>query len=69
MVEKMVARLKDLLKTEKYYGKVGAFEGAGYVSKGMYRPMLDCVMFQNGDKPFCRVCAHRIEEVIKQLTE
>ena len=67
--KKMVARLKDLLKTEKYYGKVGAFEGAGYVSKGMYRPMLDCVMFQNGDKPFCRVCAHRIEEVIKQLTE
>ena len=67
--KKFVARLRDFLKHEKYYGKVGAFEGAGYVSRGMYRPMLDCVMFQNGNKPFCRVCAHRIEEIIRHLTE
>ncbi|RLD14454.1 peptidase M64 [candidate division KSB1 bacterium] len=67
--KKCVGRLKNFFKEEKYYGKVGAFEGAGYVSQGMYRPMLDCVMFQNGDKPYCRVCAHRIEEIIRHLTE
>lgn len=64
-----IQRQKHILTTEKYAGKVGAFEGAGYVSHGMYRPMLDCVMFRNGDKPFCRVCAHRIEEVIEHLSE
>ncbi len=67
--KQMVQRLKEILTSEKYFGKVGAFEGAGYVSQGMYRPMLDCVMFQNGDKPFCRVCAHRIEAVINHLSE
>ncbi len=67
--KKMVQRLKAALESEKYFGKVGAFEGAGYISKGMYRPMLDCVMFQNGDKPFCRVCARRIAQIIQHLSQ
>ncbi len=66
---KIEKTLDKLIQTEKYSGKVGAFEGAGYVSKGMYRPMLDCVMFRNGDRPFCKVCARRIEEVIRQLCD
>ncbi len=37
-------------------GKIGAFEGAGYISKGLYRPQLDCIMFSKGKKPFCKVC-------------
>jgi len=53
------------LKSSRYVNKVGAFEGAGYSSKGMYRPMLDCLMFSKGNKPFCAVCESRVEEVIK----
>ncbi len=52
-----------LLKS-KFKNKTGAFEGAGYSAKGMYRPMLDCIMFSKGSKPFCRVCEERIIKVI-----
>ncbi len=59
-------QMREILQNSPYRGQVGAFEGAGYVSKGMYRPMLDCVMFSNGEKPFCKVCAQRIKQVILQ---
>ncbi len=53
------------LRSSKYWGKVGAFEGAGYCSKGMYRPMLDCIMFSKGVKPFCKICENHIRKVIE----
>lgn len=62
MKDKAHADKNDVyLKKCTHYGKVGAFEGAGYLPKGMYRPMLDCIMFSKGGKPFCKVC----EEAIK----
>ncbi len=45
-----------------YAGKVGAFEGAMYETKGLYRPELKCLMI-NGDT-FCAVCRKAIEEII-----
>ena len=57
------------LKANKYYGKVGAFEGAGYMQYGLYRPMLDCIMFSKGVKPFCDVCQKAIKEVILHYSE
>jgi len=57
------------LKKNSNYGKVGAFEGAGYVPNGMYRPMLDCMMFSKGNRPFCKVCEEHIIKVIGQYTE
>jgi hypothetical protein len=57
------------LRENKYYGNVGAFEGAGYVANGMYRPMLDCIMFSKGNKPFCKVCDAHIIRVIEQYGE
>jgi len=57
------------LQSSKYFGKVGAFEGAGYMEKGLYRPMVDCIMFSKGDKPFCKVCESAIAKVIKHYTE
>ncbi len=57
------------LGKNKSYGKVGAYEGAGYVATGMYRPMLDCIMFSKGNKPFCDVCKAHILKVIEQYTE
>jgi hypothetical protein len=48
--------------------KVGAFEGAGYSSKGLYRPMLNCLMhkFLEGDKRYCKVCEEAIFEALSQ---
>lgn len=42
---------------------VGAFEGAAYLGKGMYRPQIHCMM--RDYSPFCAVCNRRIEAVIK----
>lgn len=61
--------VNSYLSKSKYAGKIGAFEGAGYVSKGFYRPMLDCIMFSQGTKPFCKVCEEAIIKVIKLYSE
>jgi hypothetical protein len=52
-----------LFGSEKYAGKVGAFEGAMYEAKGYYRPEVDCIMFTRS-KAFCAVCRRAIERVI-----
>jgi hypothetical protein len=59
----------SMLQKSKYWGKVGAFEGAGYSSKGMYRPMIDCIMFSKGAKPFCKVCQQSIRKVIGRYVD
>jgi hypothetical protein len=53
----------------KFAGKVGAFEGAGYTSRGLYRPAIDCIMFSKGNKPFCPVCERAIRRVIDHFGE
>ncbi len=45
-------------------GKVGAFEGAMYQARGLYRPAADCIMFTRDPVGFCPVCARAIERVI-----
>jgi hypothetical protein len=57
------------LENSRFVGKVGAFEGAGYSSQGLYRPMLDCIMFSKGNKPFCKVCEKAVEEIIDSYME
>jgi len=57
------------LTGSRYWNKIGAFEGAGYSAKGMYRPMLDCIMFSKGEKPFCKVCEDHIAKIINHYTE
>jgi hypothetical protein len=52
------------LGSEKYAGKVGAFEGANYEAKGYYRPQVDCIMFTRDEVPFCAVCQRGIDRVI-----
>ena len=54
---------EKMLGTEKYAGKVGAFEGAMYESRGYYRPQVNCIMFTRADY-FCKVCQSAIERVI-----
>jgi len=62
-------KVDTYLRNSKYFGMVGAFEGAGYVSEGLYRPALDCIMFSKGDKPFCKICESTIVKVINSYTE
>jgi hypothetical protein len=58
-----------MLASEKYYGKVGAFEGAGYEAKGLYRPEVDCIMFTRNPTAFCKVCERAIERTIRLYAE
>jgi hypothetical protein len=62
-------KVDAFLKASKFRGKVGAFEGAGYAAKGLYRPQLDCLMFTKGTKPFCRVCEAAVLRTILSYTD
>lgn len=50
---------------EKYVNSVGAFEGGGYVEKGVYRPMQDCTMKSIVYNKFCPVCTKAINDIIQ----
>ena len=52
------------LGSQQYAGKVGAFEGAEYEPRGLYRPQIDCIMFTRDEVGFCRVCRAAIERII-----
>ena len=52
------------LGSEQYAGKVGAFEGASYEAKGLYRPQVDCIMFTRDEVGFCRVCNRALQRII-----
>ncbi|HUU06376.1 MAG TPA: M64 family metallopeptidase [Patescibacteria group bacterium] len=56
-------------KKSRFQGKVGAFEGAGYAAKGLFRPMLDCLMFSRGRKPLCKVCEQAVIRTIRYYSE
>ena len=43
--------------------RVGVFEGAGYQSRGCYRPAQECRMKINDVKDFCPVCARAIRRI------
>jgi len=53
-----------LLSSMKYSGAVGAFEGAAYESRGLYRAQADCIMFTRDKVGFCAVCRRAISRII-----
>jgi hypothetical protein len=57
------------LGAEKYANRVGAFEGAGYEAKGLYRPEADCIMFTRDEVGFCDVCSRAITRIIDMYTK
>jgi IgA Peptidase M64/Peptidase M64 N-terminus len=63
LFEKEKKQEDQLLATDKYSDRVGAFEGANYEAKEYYRPQENCIMFTRYDK-FCEVCSRAIERVI-----
>jgi len=62
-------KVDDYLAKSRFKGMVGAFEGAGYSAQGLYRPMLDCLMFTKGKKPFCKICERAVIRVIKHCSQ
>ena len=59
--------LRSFLEKSPYWNKIGAFEGAGYASKGLYRPSLHCLMyaFSKKERSYCKVCSRAIERRIR----
>ncbi|MCK9159362.1 MAG: IgA Peptidase M64 [Bacteroidaceae bacterium] len=55
-------------KDRKKY-PIGAYEGGGYSSKGIYRPSIDCRMKTNGYPEFCPVCQRAIVRMIDFYTK
>jgi hypothetical protein len=62
--EPLYKREQEILKNSKYAGKVGAFQGAGYISEGLYRPAVDCRMFSLSLVDFDPVCRAATDKVI-----
>jgi hypothetical protein len=48
----------------KYSKTIGAFEGASYEARGLYRPAADCIMFTRDRVGFCRVCQRAIGRIV-----
>lgn len=52
-------------QTKDFEKTVGVYEGGGYMSKGVYRPYIDCRMKSNEAKGFCPVCQRAIRQVLE----
>jgi hypothetical protein len=63
------AKVDAYLRASCFWGTTGAFEGAGYAARGLYRPALDCLMFTKGTKPLCAVCERAIVRVVRRLSD
>ena len=55
---------RKFLASMRHSGAVGAFEGAAYEARGLYRPEADCIMFTRDPVGFCRVCRRAIARII-----
>jgi hypothetical protein len=62
--EPLFKTLIEIRTKSTHSGKVGAFEGAGYASKGLYRPSIDCRMFSLSLVDFDPVCSAALYKVI-----
>lgn len=62
------ATTSPMLSGERYAARVGAFEGAGYQARGLYRPAIDCIMFTRNPDAYCPVCTRALERVIDLYT-
>ncbi|MDR2534367.1 MAG: IgA Peptidase M64 [Tannerellaceae bacterium] len=50
---------------DEHAHKAGVYEGAGYLAKGIYRPMIHCMMRDYA--PFCPACSRAISKMIDFL--
>lgn len=59
------SKWKDMLDA----GEAELLEGAGYQSKGVYRPAKDCRMHTNRAENFCPVCQRALGRIIEFYTD
>lgn len=57
------------LVDNKNYNIIGVYEGGGYVSKGVYRPYINCSMHTAIVDGFCPVCKRAIQKMIDFYTK
>jgi len=55
--------------TAAFIGKIGVFEGGGYVAQGMYRPAFDCLMHTFRGNRFCGACEEAIRKMVDFYAE
>ncbi|MGA9406513.1 MAG: M64 family metallopeptidase, partial [Bacteroidota bacterium] len=65
----ILAAERGVLSEKRFSGVVGAFEGSGYSSTGLYRPSLDCRMFSLSLTDFDPVCSRAISRMIDFYTK
>jgi hypothetical protein len=65
---RQMAKEDEYFAKEKYKDNVGAFEGAGYIAKGLYRPQLDCIMYTRHIR-YCKVCQRSLQDVMDQYVK
>ncbi len=68
LMRSVLATSGPFLAGERWAGRTGAFEGASYEAKGLYRPAADCIMFTRDRVPFCAVCRRAIDRAIDLYT-
>jgi hypothetical protein len=68
LFERQHKQESEYFEKEKYKDKVGAFEGASYMQKGLYRSSLDCIMYTR-HMAFCPVCRDALNKVLDQYTK
>lgn len=66
--EQRNSEVQDYLENSGFADKVGAFEGAGYASTGLYRSSVNCIMFTRTDY-FCPVCQDAMNKVIDSYAD
>lgn len=53
----------------EYKDVLGVFEGGGYMTKGIYRPAVNCRMKSNNAPGFCEACQRAISQMIDYYTK
>jgi hypothetical protein len=66
-IQDLQKELRDFMMNNPMRGKVGAFQGAGYSAKGLYRPTINSLMnqFNEQDKSYYAVNEHAIIRMIE----
>ena len=55
--------------SKKYKDALGAYEGGGYVAKGVYRPWQNCTMKESIYNNYCPVCTQTILQAIEYFSK
>jgi hypothetical protein len=69
LFEKERKEMLSMIDKMEFKNVTGAFEGANYMPRGMYRSAIDCIMFTRNHQLFCPACTKGILEVIDQYNK